>query len=191
MTSIKSKSETLVVADQLAAVLHTFADDIEQGAVSIDGVRYDLAALLKVNVSVEPEGQQYRLKLKAVFQSDGPVDKISDGNEASTPTGEEERSATSASASYKTIKKRMKRDFKAIHESLSMGRLPKMSIIESFTMDSSLMVSFPGKGDESYASFQGALSLLRHSVALSDASAAWGAAVELSEIKRVCHAKHK
>lgn len=177
MASSKEKREFNLRIEQLPAALRSLASDIERGVLALGGVERALAALRKIELSAATEGAGCRVTYKASFreQSESP----------SSAENEE------AEHEYKEVKKRMKQQFKAIQESLALGRMPKRAIVETFTTECARMTAFPSKGEEDYPIFLDALRQLRHCMALGDTPGAWRAVLELAEIKRSCHAKHK
>jgi XXXCH domain-containing protein len=177
MSAIKEKRELNLRIEQLPLALRSLASDIERGVLALGGVERALAALRKIELTAAAEGSGYRVTYKAAFREQQEPPE--------SPENEE------AEQEYKTVKKSMKQQFKAIQESLALGRMPKRAIVEAFTVECARMTSFPGRGEEDYPAFLDSLRQLRHCMALGDTPGAWRAVLELAEIKRTCHAKYK
>jgi len=173
MNSVKHKTEFLLEADQLADFLRTVAADLEKGIVQIGTTQGQVEGMLKVSISLKAEGIGYRVKLKGRF-----------------PEGVDS-SAAAKPGSYAALKARMKADFKAIRADLSSGALPAQAQVEAFVADCARMVSFPGKGDELYSGFSGAVVSLSRAAAANDIAAVRAAVEELAAFKHSCHAKLK
>ncbi len=92
---------------------------------------------------------------------------------------------------YKDLKKRMKKPFKKIRETLSDGKLPPADTVRGFLADSALMVSCKGYGDEYYEAYNVACERFGRAFQAGDLSACWDAADELERLKSDCHDRYK
>ena len=73
-----------------------------------------------------------------------------------------------AEQKYRPLKKRIKRSFKKLKESLKRNELPPRGLVDDFMAEASVMVSYPGFGDEHYQDFSDACAALRKAREVGD-----------------------
>lgn len=172
----------------LARFFREMADRLE-GKDPVNGTEFGVDPgdfyKLKVGLKRDLDGYGVKVKVKpwqpqAAFGAPAP-----DGPE----TGE--APAADDKPKYKSLKKRMKGQFKHIYEHLLNDALPEAGVVAAFLADSRLMTAYPGYGDEHYAEYDAAREVFRDAFEREDLAACKSAAQELNRLKKDCHARHK
>lgn len=104
---------------------------------------------------------------------------------------EAEATRKSGKPSYKSLKKRMKGEWKTVKGALALGNLPPKDVALAFVESSKLMCSYAGYGDEFYPPYLAATEAFAQAVESGDAAALKGAALELDNLKKACHERYK
>lgn len=159
----------------LPAFFRELADALENGAEGeLDCVR-DFS---KIKISCKDVFGQVSLKAK-----------IKSASECSDPeiTGKE---ADSGKPKYKTLKKRMKDNFRMLVKTIHDGQVPPEQAVKSFLDDSDLMVQYPGYGDEYYESYTQACEAFKAAYESGDIARMHETIDVLVHEKARCHAKY-
>lgn len=135
----------------------------------------------KLEISVRQKFDGFSLKWKSK-EGEGRAP----GRKAGDDTPEEE-----GEVRYKSLKKRMKGDFKAITESLAADLLPDEKAVAAFLEDSRLMTTFPDKGAECYGEYEQACLEFSRAFGAGDLPACKAAGAVLARLKKDCHGRHK
>ena len=182
--SNKQKQEFYLSVKETAEKLRALADDLERGAVSINGEQCLIAADTEVKISLKAKGSTFSSKLK--FKLANPL------SEAEDSKSESKSSTESDIDNYKELKKRMSKDFKAIKKSCVVEQaIPDPDLAERFYQDSKTMCTYPNKGEEFYEAFLKQASSFYEAFKSSDLKAMNLAVESLAQSRSDCHEKHK
>lgn len=169
------KIEKYMDRSDLVAFFREVADAIEGGnneeLVCFEDFR-------KIKISIKNEFGQIAVKAKIRQEKE-----CSTSDEGSDAQGE-------TKPKYKDLKKRMKRSFKMIFNMIHDGTLPPAEAVESFLIDSELMVAYPGYGDEYYEEYTKACAEFAEAYKAEDLERLKPAVDELANQKGRCHAKY-
>jgi XXXCH domain-containing protein len=186
--SNKRKQELYLSVNETAEKLRVLADELEKGAVTIDGQKCSIAADTEVKISLKAKGDTFSIKLKlksANTFSEAEAEEEEEEVEStlSTVTGDE---------SYMDLKRRMSKDFKAIKNScIQEQTLPAPDLVERFYKDSKTMCTYPSKGKDFFDTYLKQAELFYEAFKTSDLTAMGAAVTALGEIRKDCHNKHK
>ena len=186
--SNKRKQELYLSVNETAEKLRVLADELEEGAVTIDGQKCSIAADTEVKISLKAKGDTFSIKLKlksANTFSEAEAEEEEEEVEStlSTVTGDE---------SYMDLKRRMSKDFKAIKNScIQEQTLPAPDLVERFYKDSKTMCTYPSKGKDFFDTYLKQAELFYEAFKTSDLTAMGTAVTALGEIRKNCHNKHK
>ena len=182
--SNKRKQELYLSVNETAEKLRVLADELEKGAVTIDGQKCSIAADTEVKISLKAKGDTFSIKLKlksANTFSEAEEEEVE--STLSTVTGDE---------SYMDLKRRMSKDFKAIKNScIQEQTLPAPDLVERFYRDSKTMCTYPSKGKDFFETYLKQVDLFYEAFKTSDLKAMGSAVTALGEIRKNCHNKHK
>ncbi|WP_373500108.1 GAK system XXXCH domain-containing protein [Desulfococcus sp.] len=134
---------------------------------------------LKISIKGDAGGFSLKWKSKAMIRR-----ADAEGEGIAAPADERE-------VKYKTLKKRMKANFKAVTESLGADVMPGEAAVAAFLEDSRLMTTFPDKGAEFYADYERACTDFSRAFAAGDLGACKAAGVTLNQLKKDCHGRYK
>ena len=175
----------------LARLFREMADRLE-GKEPADGGEFGIAPgeffKLKLGVKRELDGYGVKVKVKpwqpreAYAGGPGPATVSPEGGPPAAESG---------LPKYKSLKKRMKGQFKAIYDRLLNDALPDAAVVEAFLADSKLMIAYSGYGDEFYDEYDTLCLGFREAFERGDLTACKTAAQELNRIKKECHDRHK
>lgn len=153
-----------------------------------------LCDVLGVRGCLEP-GDVDRFKLVVKYGEQGVTAKLKIGYPAERApegaTDDECIDPTEERVKYDKLKKRMKKSFKAIVESVEQGEPLPAEAVESFVADSAVMVSFPGYGDQYYKEYMKAHKAFVAACGDGDPEAIREAVEALAYCKDRCHALYK
>ena len=96
-----------------------------------------------------------------------------------------------AEQKYRPLKKRMKETFKKMKRCLERKVLPPRSLVDEFIAEATVMVSYPGFGDEHYQVFTAACVALKEARDAKDLELFFKRLTEISRIKKECHGRFK
>jgi len=208
----KRKVELILSPEEVGGFLQKLGQELDQGALVIGNTRIDVQGFKSLGLSIKDEGdgeqQSLRVKLKVKFpKTEAPVE-VEESPEADRdadqylkdyeeellqPEPEDEFSSlvTRPRPKYKSLKKRMKGQFKAIKDATDRGELPGKALVSAFAKDSELMITYPDEGEEYYKPYEAALQkfLIAHAEGNQDAVAR--AVEDLDKVKVDCHEKYK
>lgn len=175
----------------LARLFREMADRLE-GKEPVNGEEFGVSTgeffKLKLGVKRELDGYGVKVKVKPWQPREAPA-----GGPASDPASPEAAApgAKGGLPKYKSLKKRMKGQFKAIYDRLLNDALPDAAVVEAFLADSKLMIAYPGYGDEFYDEYDTLCLGFREAFERGDLAACKTAAQELNRIKKDCHDRYK
>ena len=160
---------------ELALFFRDLADGLENGG------KDELACVedfRKIKIGIKKEFGRMNLKVR-VKPADGCED-AADGDEGETPS----------KPKYSHLKKRMKSSFRLLRKTIADGQVPPAEAVDSFLADSRLMLTYPGCGDEYYASYAEACGKFDAAFRSGDLARMQEAVDALTEEKNRCHAKY-
>jgi XXXCH domain-containing protein len=175
----------------LARLFREMADRLE-GKEPVNGEEFGVSTgeffKLKLGVKRELDGYGVKVKVKPWQPREVPV-----GGPESSPASPEAAPAPGQAGlpKYKSLKKRMKGQFKAIYDRLLNDALPDAAVVEAFLADSKLMIAYPGYGDEFYDEYDTLCLGFREAFERGDLAACKTAVQELNRIKKECHDRYK
>jgi XXXCH domain-containing protein len=190
---IKPKLEKTLPRDELADFLRQLAAQAKSGALDFPGGSVPLAGMKTLKIAVKDSGEALTVKVRLKYPKPEPVHALPGGSgETPAPGGNNGPTATGASLRprYKSLKKRMKRDFKDIGAALAAGSAPRPDTLAAFVADSRLMTTYRGKGDDQYPAYLAAVAAFEAAQAVGDLEAMSRGYRELALCKKKCHAGH-
>lgn len=164
------------IADRLDGVIPDTAELSADAIAALDPGEFKR---LKISIKRDIEGFSLKWKSKAMIRR-----ADAEGEGIAPPADERE-------VKYKTLKKRMKTNFKAVTESLAADVLPGEAAVAAFLEDSRLMTTFPDKGAEFYGDYERACTDFSNAFAVGDLGACKAAGITLSQFKKGCHERYK
>ena len=212
----EDKMKMTCTPEQLAEILRSMADAMEQGRLSLDTVELAWNSVEKLSLTIRNAAGMADVKIR-ISSGDRTVDLPEDPEDREDPEDAEgvdddldgqswgqdqagESSDAQASGmsrkpgkpggSYGSLKKRMKKSFKNIMYALHENTWPSQVDINEFLRDSADMVRYPGKGDEFYPAYTKAVAVFAEAVQRMDLEAAYQAAHGLNTLKTQCHKKY-
>ncbi|THB69891.1 MAG: GAK system XXXCH domain-containing protein [Desulfovibrio sp.] len=194
--SDKRKMEFMLLREEVGPFLSKLGQDMEKGEMRFGENAVDVNGYNSLQVSVKDEGDldSVRVKIKVKFPKELAKVEYKNGifiQEVVEGEDDGDTPGPGGIPKYKTLKKRMKSDFKAIKEALEAGQFPGLEVMRSFHHDSELMVEYPGKGDEFYPAYSKAVREFVAAVENQDLAKARDAANLLEELKEACHDRYK
>jgi XXXCH domain-containing protein len=97
----------------------------------------------------------------------------------------------SALPRYKTLKKRMGKDFDVIKKNVKTGELPPADTVKRFMEDAQMMCRFRGKGDEHYGVFLSACDKFQKAFKAGDLEGVINHSQRLRSLEKSCHKEYK
>ncbi|MCR4289466.1 MAG: GAK system XXXCH domain-containing protein [Candidatus Scalindua sp.] len=188
--SNKQKQEFYLSVKEMAEKLRTLADELERGVVTINDEKCRIAADTDVKIRLKTKGDTFSSKLK--FKLESPLPR-GDGEGVKEDSESKPTSSTGlAVESYKDLKMRMSKDFKAIKKSCLVEQaIPESDPVERFYHDSKTMCTYPNKGEEFYEAFLKQTDSLYEAFNTSDLKAMSSSVESLARSRSDCHEKHK
>lgn len=171
--------ERIMSRQEAARYLRRVADQVESGGAAAEAPPEPaIGDFKKLKIGLKSRGEQVELKIKVK-----PAGFAGEAGGALTDKGEK--------SAYKTLKKKMKSDFKAIRESLVNGGFPPPETVSAFLRDSDAMLAYPGYGDEYYAEYQAACGRFQTAFDGGDLPGCQAACQAIDRIKKACHDQYK
>ncbi|WP_051261466.1 GAK system XXXCH domain-containing protein [Desulfovibrio inopinatus] len=180
----KQKYEALVKTTELGEFLANVAETVKAGKLIFNEQDVPLEGFSSLKMSVKNMGESSLVKIKLKYQ------KTDDDGVFVQEGGTTEATSSSGRPKYKSLKKKMKNEWKTIRLSLQNGQLPNPAIASVFIEESRLMTTYPGKGDEYYTAFNTATDAFEKAINENDLEAARIAMSELGRLKRECHDRY-
>lgn len=178
MSSKEIKIVKQLAAEGAGSFIKSIADilgDNPEGDPSFYGV--DLQDYRKIKMDLKREGDQFTLKIKIKYSA--PI-----------PGSSEEDTGTPMK--YKELKKQMKSTFKALKDSIAVGKMPGRDVVDTFMEQAEMMVSFTGRGygDEYYEEFKKLCHDFKQISNSGDLVALIAAFNAIDARKALCHEKY-
>jgi XXXCH domain-containing protein len=191
MKKAEAKIKRILNPRAAAKLLQQLACELQGEAVAQESEFGPLlAGYSKLNLTIKPKEDGLQLNLK--IERNIPVDQRAEpGTEQTVSVSEERGEAKKTKAIYKSLKKRMKTEFKLIAENLEQNRLPEASVLEEFLSNCERMVTFRDFGEEYYADFTAACDRFREAYQRKDFRAFQMHFSELDQLKEQCHKRYK
>ena len=180
----KRKIELTVAKSELKEFLANLGQGLEDGELTLGATQLNLEDLAEFKLEFKALGDSYLAKIKAKQAT--PAYMPGEHGAEATVGG----AAMGGKPKYKSLKKRMKKPWKMIRETLALGNLPDRALVEAFVKDSELMVTYPGKGDEFYGAYTVGLERFAAAYEAGDVQAAADAAQALERMKKACHDRY-
>jgi XXXCH domain-containing protein len=206
MKTPKRKLKTKFKIVELEAYFRTIADALE-GKTDLEDKNliglFDNFSQATIRMKRKAKKISLDIKVDAEPLSSGETKDAAVPGPAATPATETlpdaappepqapETSPKPKKLKYKDLKKRMKKSFKAIKESVSDSRLPERSDLVSFLNDSEQMVSYPGYGDAYYSEYQKACQALEDAAGRLDFATFKHQLEAVNKLQKECHNRYK
>jgi len=187
--SEKHRIEMTIAPDEVADFFKSLAQDLEGGALHVDDASISLDGFKSISIGLKKTDEGLKLKVKV--KTPAAARAVPEAAAAVPAAEGQAPAAAEGKPRYSTLKKWMKKEFRAIHEALALGQMPDADLAESFVSDALLMCAYPGKGDEFYPPFAAAARAFGAAVQAGDLAAAQAAAAELGALKHDCHERFK
>lgn len=180
----KKQTFSGMTLSEVAGLLREVADRLD-GAPPAETARVTLPVeafrKFKLGITQDSGGYAVKLKLKVPApQGAGP-----DAETLPENAGDDVR------PKYKHLKKRMKKSFKTVTDSLLADALPPADVVADFLKQSEEMIAWPGYGDEYYDAYDAACRRLRSAFEADDVDACKAAGQALNRLKKECHDRYK
>lgn len=148
MKELELKSKYTFADTELGDYLRKLANALDgEGLPEFSDLQDNLSNYSKIDLKIRRKDESVVLKLKAKLQV--PVTAETTSSDGDSPNKSKPK--------YKSLKKRLKSDFKALAERIVQKEFPDARVVQSFIADSELMITYPGHGDEHYEVFREAL----------------------------------
>ncbi len=178
-----------------AKKLRELADGLENGRVSVDGKIHRIPQKTNVKVTMRSKGGRLdiKLKIKTEETEKDPVNKVLTAKRPPTAMAKEKTSSSGPPAdNFKTLKKRLSRDFGAIMKAMAKpGSFPEKERVEKFYADAKAMYHFPEAAGMDFTPFLDQLESFYQSFKLSDRPAVETGLSSLNRLKKECHRNYK
>ncbi|QJT08547.1 GAK system XXXCH domain-containing protein [Oceanidesulfovibrio marinus] len=184
----KRKYEFMVGAEEAPDFLAKIADGMRQGCLSIGDVELVFDGFKSLSLSFKESVGGYKAKVKLKYAQ---PDHAPDCECPACKAAQEYGIGKEGKPKYGSLKKRMKSDFKAIHQALRNGALPGGDVMARFIEDSRVMCTYPGKGDEYYPQYLEAVDAFAVAVEQGDLQAATARQNDLYQRMQDCHDEYK
>jgi XXXCH domain-containing protein len=172
------KHETTTSWEEVGHLLSRLGEEVRAGRVTWDDTELDLAHVQKMKISLKSPGDAVDLELRLkLAKKHGP--------------GFHRASGDAGLIKYKTLKKRMKHDFRAIRAGLDEGLFASDEVLERFFSDCELMCTFPGRGDAHYPAFLEGVGELRTASRERDVARALEAVRKVDQLRSESHDRYK
>ena len=189
MGGSKSKIEFAVTRAEAPEVFRALAQGFESGMAELGGSTLDLTDFAKLKIGLRAGGDTlfFSLKLKA--------EKIAPTCVCEAPPcvcgATEAIEAQRQGEGYKSLKKRLKKSWNGVKETLALGGLPNDALLHAFAGDFRAMLGFPDKGEPEYPANAAALDELLAAAQAGDHDRASAAAAEIERLKKACQKLYK
>ncbi len=197
----KRKVEFILAGGEMGAFFRKLGDAMEQGTLQVGDTSLLLENVQSLGLSVkeEPPGFRVKIKIKYAGTDDESTGDAAEDDETGEngellvrdPDEEFESLATRPRPKYKTLKKRMKEQFKAIRLALDSGGLPGKDVAYAFVRASELMVTYQGKGDPNYADYTRLVQVFLSALEDRDLERVSITVNALGEQEEACHDTYK
>ncbi|WP_029895787.1 GAK system XXXCH domain-containing protein [Desulfohalovibrio reitneri] len=213
--SNKTKMEFAVPRSAVGDVLRNVADGLESGNLTLGEHPVEFASINKLKVSLKESGDSYFVSVSMKYEPEALVcscgvegcvcgltpEEAKARREAEGDADEDDESEPAAERralakgdgkpKYTSLKKGMKKDWKAILEALEGGVFPDPGIASKFMDDFDLMLTYPDEGEEYYDVNRRAMDVFRRAMESGGVEETRQAAARLEELKKQCHDKYK
>ncbi|MBD3170285.1 MAG: GAK system XXXCH domain-containing protein [candidate division Zixibacteria bacterium] len=177
------KIEKTISGDTISDILRKLAEEFENGeAFEERFVPVEALDFEKLKLEFKRKNGQTRFKMKLK-----PLTVIADGDTLAS----ESSVVSEAKPRYKSLKKRMKKDYKLIFNTIQDGSIPPKDVVESFISDSLLMITYPGYGDEFYDQYAESVREFQRSYDQGLVSEMRAAIEKVDKVKSISHNKYK
>jgi XXXCH domain-containing protein len=179
----------MVGADEAPDFFAKLAEGMREGRLAVGDVELELDGFKSLSVSLKQEGAggyKAKVKLKYAQPAHAPECEC-----PACQAAQEYDIGAEGRPKYKSLKKRMKGDFKAIHQALVNGTMPNEQLMANFVEDSRLMCTYPGMGDEFYPKYLEIVDAFAAAVQSGDLQAAKDRQQDLYHSMKECHDIYK
>ncbi len=190
MSDAKRKYELMLTREEVPGFFEKLAAGMREGVMAVGDVALDLEDFSSFEVSLKAKGGEGVDGVKAKLKVKHEAPEHAVGCECETCAAGETM-PRDAKPKYKTLKKRMKSDFKAIRQALQQGVMPAQALADAFIADSKVMCEYPGKGDEYYQAYLQDTAAFERAMAGGSVEAARQAVELLTQRMKECHDKYK
>jgi XXXCH domain-containing protein len=180
MATKKTKIELAANITEIRDILTRLGSALESGRLDLTEDPVDVSdfTALKLNLKRDEQGCRVSVRIKHAKHQQDHGDKA----ESESPSGR---------PSYKTLKKRMKKPWKDLLHTASIGRLPDPALLEEFLDECELMISYPDEGEEYYAAFKACMQDVHSAAASKDPEVFAQALARMDAVKKQCHDEYK
>ncbi len=197
----EKKKKMSMPAGEAADMLRVMAEELEKGRISIDEEGIQVAFDAPVKISLKSKDDKLVVKIQFKLCMTGDDERTALVVEAKQRHGSRgprkkgtgpKKAAGKKTENYKTLKKRMSKDFNAIAKCCrDEETLPDASLVEQFCRDSKQMCTYKGKGDAFYDAYLKAVESFYRGFLATDLEAIHFAVDSLKRMKKECHHKYK
>ncbi len=196
MSKKKKKFQHVMTDEQTADFLHQLASGIKHGQLELNGEPFEWSEIQKIKISFKNQASQVMVKtrVKSNDLSDFELDFNEDElNHVESDQDDPDKKPENVNnkPSYKSLKKKMKKRLKIIHQAITRNQLPTESEIMSFASECQLMTSYPNYGDEYYQAFMIKVEEMVDSYKLQDIEKFRDNFQKLLKCMKDCHDRYK
>ncbi len=198
------QTKRMLSAHEAAAYLRQLAGQLENGSVFFDEADMDVSGVVSLKESLKSKSDKNTLKVKLKIYGLGahPGDdeditietesEDEDDSEADQETvSAEDDLADAERPSYKKLKKRLQKAYKAINEQIGQEEIADLAIIQAFYNDCLLMTSYSGKGDVYYPQFIAVAERVLSSAEAGNLASFKTSMADMKKMKAECHDRYK
>ncbi|MCA1742688.1 MAG: GAK system XXXCH domain-containing protein [Desulfovibrionales bacterium] len=182
--------------EQTAEFLRQLASGIEHGQLELNGNPFEWSEIQKIKISFKNQASQVMVKTRVKSNDLSDFELDFDGDELDQIESDQEDSGlkienNDKKPSYKSLKKKMKRRLKTVHQAITSSQLPAEQEMMAFASECQLMTSYPGYGDEYYQAFMVTVEEMVDSYKRKDMAKLEGNFQELIKFMKDCHDRYK
>lgn len=200
----KKQNKRMLSSHEAAAYLRQLADQLENGSVFFDEADMDVSGVVSLKESLKSKSDKDTLKVKLKIYGLGAHPGDDEDLSIDTESEEEDDSEAEQEAStevedlsdserpsYKSLKKRMQKNFKIINDQIKLEAIADLAEIQTFYKDCLLMTSYSGKGDVYYPQFIAVAERILSTAEAGNFEAFSSAVADVKKLKAECHDRYK
>ena len=219
--SQKSETSHQLTREGTVDYLRRLADRLEGEEFDLEETVLELDDEVKVKETIKDKGSKFSIKIKIKLagfdparedlarleepregdgdSGDAPLTESGEGDLGAAgpeepepkPQPRSEKTAPPRRPSYKSLKKKMETNLKAIRTALREEGLPEQGLAEEFLAQCRLLVTFPTKGEAYFEEFEKATDTLAQAWKERNQAAMEESLAEMGRVRRNCHRRFK
>ena len=198
------QTKRMLSAHEAAAYLRQLAGQLENGSVFFDEADMDVSGVVSLKESLKSKSDKNTLKVKLkiyglgahpgddedlTVETESEDEDDSEADQEAAP--KEDDPADAERPSYKRLKKRLQKAYKAINDRIGQGKIADLAVIQALYNDCLLMTSYSGKGDVYYPQFIALAERVLSTAEAANFESFKAAMAEIKKMKAECHDRYK